>query len=61
MSRKRKLSDGIMDERQVNRIKVEQETNKKHSLDSDEEDSDQERKGHYEILDDDDIEGLFCL
>lgn len=57
MSHKRKLSKNDSPEREYKNAKLESTNSKKHSLDSDEEDSEQEEKGHYEILDDDDIEG----
>ncbi|KAL0278198.1 UNVERIFIED_CONTAM: hypothetical protein PYX00_000086 [Menopon gallinae] len=56
MSIKRSYEDDSI-ERSVKFAKYDDETVKKHSLDSDEEDADEERKQRYDILDDDDIEG----
>lgn len=56
MSLKRSHEDDSVG-RSVKFAKYDDEIVKKHSLDSDEEDADEERKQSYDILDDDDIEG----
>ena len=61
MSNKRKRSQSISPDREFKSANIGHESIKKHSLDSDEEDSEQEEKGHYEILYDDDIEGKLIV
>lgn len=63
MSVKRPYEDDVSEEldSKIKKAKTTQETVKKHSLDSDEEDSDAEDKARYEILADDDIEGNTIL
>lgn len=59
MSGKRPYEEDVSEalEEKIKKSKVVHEKVKKHTLDSDEEDSDEEQKGKYEILADDDIEG----
>ncbi|KAK6643617.1 hypothetical protein RUM43_005127 [Polyplax serrata] len=57
MATKRKLSNDLSMDKEFKTSKLENKGGKKHSLDSDEDDSEDEEKGHYEILYNDDIEG----
>jgi len=62
MAAKRPYEEDISDELEEKIKKMKSsEGVKKHSLDSDEEDSDEDGKSRYEILAEDDIEGKYRL